>query len=143
MKPIMMIQMMFHTTTSRDYDLSIPFSMVRIALETPLFCCREMGMHLTPGAALRRCGYIPAGDEGAIPPSKRTPKMLDDAIDRGLIARGTDFLTSVVQSCTMALPPTSSVATLAVHRATVVQIPTANPIVAALPRVALTTHYRS
>ena len=100
-------------------------------------------MHLTPGAALRRCGYIPAGDEGAIPPSKRTPKMLDDAIDRGLIARGTDFLTSVVQSCTMALPPTSSVATLAGRRATVVQTPTANPIVVALPRVAVTTHCQS
>src|SRR5262245_15297139 len=57
-------------------------------------------------------------------------------------ARGTHFLTSVVQSCTMALPPTSSVATLAGHRATAVQSPTANPIVAALPRVAVTTHYR-
>jgi hypothetical protein len=42
----------------------------------------------------------------------------------------------------MALPPTSSVATLAAPRATVVQTPTANPIVAALPRVAVARHYR-
>jgi hypothetical protein len=42
----------------------------------------------------------------------------------------------------LSLPPTSSVATLAGRRATVVQIPTAHPIVAALPRVAVTTHYR-
>ena len=39
-------------------------------------------------------------------------------------------------------PPTSSVATLAVLRAIVVQTPTANPIVAALPGVAVTRHYR-
>jgi hypothetical protein len=40
------------------------------------------------------------------------------------------------------VPPTSSVATLAGRRATVVQTPTANPIVAALPRAAVTRHYR-
>src|SRR5262249_41882174 len=43
----------------------------------------------------------------------------------------------------IAEPPTSSVATLAGRRATVVQTPTANPIVVALPRVAVTTHCRS
>jgi hypothetical protein len=42
----------------------------------------------------------------------------------------------------MALPPTSSVATHAGRRATVVQTLIANPIVAALPRVAVTRHYR-
>src|SRR5215510_15631411 len=43
----------------------------------------------------------------------------------------------------IAEPPTSSASTLAVLRATVVQTPTASPIVAALPRVAVTTHCRS
>src|SRR5215813_10895478 len=60
-----------------------------------------------------------------------------------LKAGGTYFLTPATQSCTMALPPTSSVATLAGRRATVVQTPTANPIVAALPRGVVTTHCRS
>src|SRR5262245_42676866 len=43
----------------------------------------------------------------------------------------------------LSLPPTSSVATLAGRRATVVQTPTANPIVAAVPRGVVTTHCRS
>src|SRR5262249_8475176 len=43
----------------------------------------------------------------------------------------------------IAEPPTSSASTLAGHRATVVQTPTASPIVVALPRVAVTTHCRN
>ena len=72
--------------------------------------------------------------------TKRTPETLDDAINRGLI-RARDIFP--YQSCTMALPPTSSIATLAGRRATVAQIPTANPIVVVPPRVAVTTHYLS
>src|SRR5215472_16790242 len=41
------------------------------------------------------------------------------------------------------LPPTSSASTLAGHRATVVQTPTASPIVVAVPRGVVTTHCRS
>src|SRR5262245_57324827 len=58
-------------------------------------------------------------------------------------ARGTYLLTSVVQSCIMGLPPTSSAATPAGHRATVVRTPTACPIVAAVPRDVVTTRCRS
>src|SRR6516165_7576043 len=43
----------------------------------------------------------------------------------------------------IAEPPTSSASTLAGHRATVVQTPTASPIVAAVPRGVVTTHCRS
>src|SRR5215468_994056 len=55
----------------------------------------------------------------------------------------TYFLASVAQSCTMALPPTSSASTLAGRRAIVVQTPTASPIVVAVPRGVVTTHCRS
>src|SRR5262252_7731198 len=43
----------------------------------------------------------------------------------------------------IAKPPTSSASTLAGRRATVVQTPTASPIVAAVPRGVVTTHCRS
>ena len=43
----------------------------------------------------------------------------------------------------IAEPPTSSASTLAVLRATAVQTPTANPIVAAVPKGVVTTHCRS
>ena len=43
----------------------------------------------------------------------------------------------------IAEPPTSSASTLAGHRATVVQTPTASPIVAAVPRGVVTMHCRS
>src|SRR5262245_15737058 len=53
------------------------------------------------------------------------------------------FDTSTSLDYDLSLPPTSSVATLAGRRATVVQTPTANPIVAAVPRGVVTTHCRS
>ena len=43
----------------------------------------------------------------------------------------------------IAEPPTSSASTLAGHRATLVQTPTASPIVAAVPRGVVTMHCRS
>src|SRR5215813_7069352 len=53
------------------------------------------------------------------------------------------FDTSTSLDYDLSLPPTSSVATLAGHRATVVQTPTASPIVVAVPRGVVTTHCRS
>src|SRR5215472_14454044 len=66
-----------------------------------------------------------------------------DAIDRGLIR--THDIFPYVRGPIMhhGFPPTSSVATRAGRRATVVRLPTARPIVAALPMVAVTSHYRS
>src|SRR5215831_7066043 len=65
----------------------------------------------------------------------------DFAADRSLFA--CELRNPSQKMPSIAEPPTSSASTLAVRRATVVQTPTASPIVAARPRGVVTTHCRS